>query len=80
MTPGFEFDGQPVEAREGQTIAGALIASGRASWRTAAGAERGVFCGIGICQDCIVTVNGAAGVRACLRSACDGDVVTSEER
>lgn len=80
MSPTFEFDGEPVAARDGQTIAGALIATGRSSWRTAAGAERGVFCGIGICQDCVVTVNGAAGVRACLRSACDGDVVTPEER
>lgn len=76
----FEFDGAAVPARSGQTIAGALIASGRAAWRTADGADRGVFCGIGICHDCLVTVNGAAGVRACLRTACDGDVVESESQ
>ena len=80
MSPTFEFDGSEVHARDGQTIAGALIADGRAAWRTADGAERGVFCGIGICQDCTVTVNGAAGVRACLRAACEGDVVEPEAR
>ena len=80
MSPTFEFDGAELRSRDGQTIAGALIAAGRTSWRTAAGAERGVFCGIGICQDCVVTVNGAAGVRACLRTACEGDVVEPESR
>ena len=80
MSVRIRFDGAELNGRDGQTIAGVLLGAGRRSWRTAAGAERGVFCGIGICQDCIVTVNGAAGVRACLRSACDGDVVTPEER
>ncbi len=80
MSPSFELDGVPVGAREGQTIAGALIATGRASWRSADGAERGVFCGIGVCHDCLVTVNGAAGVRACLRTAVEGDIVEAEER
>ena len=80
MSPTFEFDGAEVHARDGQTIAGALIADGRAAWRTADGAERGVFCGIGICQDCVVTVNGVEGVRACQRSACQGDVVEREVR
>ena len=80
MSPTFEFDGAEVHARDGQTIAGALIADGRAAWRTADGAERGVFCGIGICQDCVVTVNGVEGVRACQRTACDGDRVEREVR
>ncbi|RWR24770.1 (2Fe-2S)-binding protein [Agrococcus lahaulensis] len=80
MSATFEFAGEPIEARQGQTIAGALLAAGRVSWRTAAGAERGVFCGIGVCHDCVVTVNGASGVRACLRTASDGDVVLPEER
>jgi predicted molibdopterin-dependent oxidoreductase YjgC len=73
-------DGAEVEGREGQTIAGVLIAAGRRTWRTADGAERGVFCGIGVCQDCILTVNGVEGVRACQRAACDGDVVERESR
>jgi predicted molibdopterin-dependent oxidoreductase YjgC len=80
MTVRIEFDGAPVTGRDGQTIAGLLIGAGHRSWRTAAGAERGVFCGIGICQDCLVTVNGVEGVRACQRAASDGDVVERESR
>lgn len=80
MTVRIEFDGVPIAGRDGRTIAGLLIGAGHRSWRTAAGAERGVFCGIGICQDCLVTVNGVEGVRACQRTANDGDVVARESR
>ncbi|UOE45379.1 (2Fe-2S)-binding protein [Agromyces larvae] len=80
MSVRIRVDGDDLAGRDGQTIAGVLIGAGRRTWRTAAGAERGVFCGIGICQDCIVTVNGIEGVRACQRTACDGDVVRREAR
>lgn len=73
----FTVDGDPVEGLRGQTIAGALLASGTLAWRTtaSAGRPRGVFCGIGVCFDCTVTVNGLPDVRACQRRAVDGDVV-----
>ena len=80
MSVRIRFDGAELNGRDGQTIAGVLLGAGRRSWRTAAGAERGVFCGIGICQDCIVTVNGVEGVRACQRTACDDDRVEREGR
>ncbi len=74
------IDGAPVDGAAGQTIAGLLIASGRTAWRTTsvAGEPRGAFCGIGVCFDCIVTVNGDRDVRACLRRAGDGDVVETQ--
>jgi predicted molibdopterin-dependent oxidoreductase YjgC len=74
------FDGDPVAVVAGQTIAAALIASGRASWRTTRGRDepRGLFCGIGACFDCLVTVNGSRAARACLVPASPGDVVASE--
>lgn len=80
MSVRIRFDGTELTGRDGQTIAGVLLGAGRRSWRSAAGAERGVFCGIGICQDCNVTVNGVEGVRACQRTACEGDVVDREAR
>ena len=80
MSIRIAVDGAEVAGREGQTIAGVLIAAGRRTWRTADGAERGVFCGIGVCQDCILTVNGVEGVRACQRAASAGDVVERESR
>ncbi|MGF0114860.1 (2Fe-2S)-binding protein [Promicromonospora sp. Marseille-Q5078] len=74
------LDGEPFAGTEGQTIAGMLLAARRRSWRTtsAGSAPRGVFCGIGVCFDCLVTVNGARDVRACLRRAADGDVVQTQ--
>lgn len=74
------IDGAPVPGLSGQTIAGVLLGSGRLSWRTASvsGRPRGVFCGIGVCFDCIAEVNGERDVRTCQRRAADGDVVRSQ--
>ena len=74
------FDGQPLEVEAGQTIAAALIAGGRRTWRTtrAGGAPRGAFCGIGVCFDCLATVNGRPNVRACLVEARPGDAVSTQ--
>ncbi len=68
------FDGRPVEALPGRTIAAVLWAAGITSWRTTrdGGRPRGVFCGIGVCFDCLVTVNGRPGRRACLVPARPG--------
>lgn len=77
----LSVDGEPVAGIAGQTIAGVLLAAGRSAWREGrSGAERGIFCGIGVCFDCVVTVNGEPDVRACRRRALDGDVVTTQSR
>jgi predicted molibdopterin-dependent oxidoreductase YjgC len=74
-------DGEPVDGIAGQSIAGLLLAADRLSWRRGrSGAPRGVFCGIGVCFDCLVTVGGERDVRACRRRAADGDVVTTQSR
>ncbi len=63
----IEVNGQPVPARHGQTVAAALLAAGRRVFRiTAQGQPRGLFCGMGVCFDCLVTVDGLTGQRACL--------------
>jgi len=60
-------DGQPIPAREGQTVAAALLAAGQRVFRhTPQGAPRGLFCGMGVCFDCLVVVDGQTGQRACL--------------
>lgn len=71
------IEGTKVQGIRGQTLAGVLLASGRLSWRTTSsgGRPRGVFCGIGVCFDCIAEVNGVRDVRLCQRRAVDGDVV-----
>ena len=70
-------DGERIEARRGQTIAGALLASGRRIFRRTRneGRPRGVYCGMGVCFDCIVNVDGQTE-RACMRKVEDGMQVT----
>jgi 2Fe-2S iron-sulfur cluster binding domain len=71
------FAGRPVPFEPGQSIGAALTAAGIRSWRTTrfGGRPRGLFCGIGVCFDCLVTVNGRPSLRACLVEAQPGDVV-----
>ena len=69
----IDVDGEAVPASNGQTVAAALLASGRQVFRrTATGAPRGVFCGMGVCFDCLVTVNGQSDLRACITPARPG--------
>ncbi|MGI5289455.1 (2Fe-2S)-binding protein [Nonomuraea polychroma] len=72
-------DGRSVPVVPGQTIGAALHAAGIRAWRTTRfGARpRGLFCGIGVCFDCLVSVNGQAPERACLAEAAPGDEVTT---
>ena len=63
----FSVDGAALRAPEGQSIAAALIASGRVALRDSpGGSPRGLYCGIGVCQECRVVVAGEGVVRACL--------------
>jgi glycine/D-amino acid oxidase-like deaminating enzyme/bacterioferritin-associated ferredoxin len=74
----FTFDGETVDSYSGETIAAALAASGRAAIRrTREGGQRGLWCGMGACFDCAVTVDGRAGQRACLEAVRPGMVVES---
>lgn len=75
------FDGVPGQASVGQTVAGYLLARGVLSWHTTrhAGRPRGVFCGIGVCFDCLVRVNGVPDVRACQRVLADGDDIATQD-
>jgi D-hydroxyproline dehydrogenase subunit gamma len=70
----FFFDGEPVAAFEGETVAAALLAAGRRVLRTTpvTGTPRGIFCGMGVCFDCLVVVNGEPSRRACMIFAEEG--------
>lgn len=74
------IDGHGHSVPAGISIAAALIGEGRTSWRETRirGEARGVFCGIGACFDCLVTVNEQRNIRACLETVRDGDVITTE--
>lgn len=71
------LDGAPIAAVPGQTVGAALTAAGVTSWRSTAkkGRPRGLFCGIGICFDCLVTADGVPNQRACITPAREGMTV-----
>lgn len=73
----FEMDGATHGAIEGESIAAALIASGRLAFRRdKSGAPRGPLCGMGVCLECEVSVDGGIR-RACLTKVRAGMVVRS---
>jgi predicted molibdopterin-dependent oxidoreductase YjgC len=76
----IRFDGRDVAAEPGQTVAAALWAAGVRSWRTTRdrGAPRGLFCGIGVCFDCLITIDAVPNQRACVVPVRDGMVVTTQ--
>lgn len=68
----FDFEGEAVPVRPGDTIAAALARKGRHVQRIARdGAARGAFCGIGLCHECLVEVDGRPAQRACMTPARD---------
>ncbi len=76
----FTFNGKTFEGEPGQTIAAVLIDNGQRVLRSTrfAGNERSIFCGIGICFDCVVTINGISNQRTCLVEIVDGMKVESQ--
>src|SRR4051794_6510107 len=75
----LRFDGAEIEALAGETIAAALAAADIVALRQArSGAPRGPYCGMGVCFDCLVTVNGRPNQRACLTKIAPGMEVLSE--
>jgi predicted molibdopterin-dependent oxidoreductase YjgC len=75
------FDGKTLAAHEGETVLAVLWAAGiRALRKTARTQEpRGFFCGMGVCFDCLVTVDGRPGVRACMESAKPGMTIIRQQ-
>ena len=67
------LDGSAVEAYEGETVATVLMAQGEIATRTTAkGEPRGIYCGMGVCFDCLVVVDGVPNTRACMTWVRDG--------
>ncbi|MDA3644497.1 (2Fe-2S)-binding protein [Saccharopolyspora indica] len=75
-----EVDGKRVVAKPGQTVAAVLMTIGRTSWHSTRqhGKPRGLFCGIGVCFDCLLVVNEVPDVRACQRVVAPGDVIRTQ--
>jgi sarcosine oxidase subunit alpha len=72
-------DGTPCEAEAGQTVAAVLLSHRR--WQfgcSPAGRPRGPVCGMGVCFECAVAIDGTPNVRACLEPVRDGMQVVTD--
>jgi len=76
----FLFEGEPVQAFEGDTIASALFASGRRIFSRSFKYHRprGLLCCSGHCPNCLVEVDGVPTVRACMEPARQGAQVKAQ--
>lgn len=77
----FTYDGKEVEGYEGETIAAALHAAGirTLSHSLVEKRPRGLFCAIGTCSSCIMTVDGKPNVRICVEKLKAGMCVETQE-
>ena len=68
------FDDRRVPAGPGDSVGAALTNAGIRSWRSTRlnGRPRGLFCGIGVCFDCLLSVDGHPNQRACMTPASPG--------
>ncbi|NMG37813.1 FAD-dependent oxidoreductase [Chelativorans sp. ZYF759] len=76
---GFVFEGHAVESRPGDTVASALERGGhrllRRSRADLGSEDRGYFCGMGVCHECLVEIDGRSAQRACMTAAPEGALV-----
>ena len=75
------INGEMVECFEGETVAVAMLTAQGPVTRTSSrlGKPRGLNCGIGVCFECAVTIDGRPNVRACQTLVRDGIQVQSQE-
>jgi len=78
----IEVDGEKIMAYEGETVGAALLAAGRKTLRYTKklGQPRGLYCGIGLCQECRMTINGVPNTQACLTLATPGTQVETQKK
>ena len=70
----FSFEGRTMQGVEGEPIAAALTAAGIFELRRSHRFDepRGIYCGIGQCQDCVMVVDGVPNVRTCVEPLREG--------
>ena len=68
------IDGKPFVARAGDTVAAAVFAAGRLACRATpvSASPRGPYCLMGVCFDCLVTIDDRPDQRGCLVAVAPG--------
>lgn len=67
-------DGKRIDAYEGETVGAAMMAAGFRTLRYSKkkNEPRGIYCGIGLCQECRMVINGVPNAQACKTLATPG--------
>lgn len=69
----FYVNGQPTQACQGETIHAALISAGyRQIRKSKTNQPRGIFCGMGVCYECLVTIDNGPQRQACVTMVEEG--------
>lgn len=67
------FEGQPLEVEEGMTVAAAVLGPSHGWTRTSHGGQkRGPYCQMGVCHECLMTIDGVPNQQACLTAVVEG--------
>ncbi len=76
----LKVDGKPIRARIGDTVASAMLAAGIDHCRTTpvTGAPRAPYCLMGVCFDCLVTIDGVGSRQGCLVPVREGMAVETQ--
>ena len=76
----LSVNGKVLAVPRGSTVAAAVLRAGAISFRrSVTGEHRGPLCGMGICFECRVTVNGVPHVKGCQLLCSAGMEIATDE-
>lgn len=80
-TVSLSVDGKPITALLGDSVAAALLSAGILACRTTpvSGATRAPYCMMGVCFECLVTIDGIGSRQACLARVRDGMRIETQQ-
>lgn len=75
------LNGLEITSREGQSVGALLLEHEQRATRTTRqnARPRGMFCGIGMCFDCLITINGVTNQRACVTNVEEGMTIQTQQ-
>jgi NADPH-dependent 2,4-dienoyl-CoA reductase/sulfur reductase-like enzyme len=77
----FTYCGEELKGKTGDSIASAMVRNAKLTCReNATGQPGGIFCGMGVCNECQVELDGDPGVLSCMRSLEAGAKIMTQEQ
>ena len=77
----FRYQGEPLNGVDGDSIASAMVRNAQLICRrNDSGEGRGIFCGMGVCNECVVEVDGTPGVLSCMTALKDGMKISVQDQ